>query len=145
MAAAGASRRTTESEDRSTEASHASKASADGAYPEASAALHTGWLTKKAPGMLAKAQHRFFVLYGPPAREIHYFEDAHNYKAAGSKGHKGAIALAGVKPADVQRLKPGSSEYSFVIVTPQRRWQLKAETEAAFEGWRDAMLPVLGA
>ena len=101
--------------------------------------VHAGWLTKKGEGIMAKSQQRWFVLYR--TGEVHYFES----EFIGAKGHKGVIVLADVKPHQIVRLKPGTSDFSFSIITPKRKWQLKASSQADHDAWRAALLQVLGA
>ena len=109
------------------------------AIPDEALMVHAGWLTKKGEGIMAKSQQRWFVLYR--TGEVHYFES----EFIGAKGHKGVIVLADVKPHQIVRLKPGTSDFSFSIITPKRKWQLKASSQADHDAWRAALLQVLGA
>ena len=100
--------------------------------------LHAGYLTKKGESMLASSQTRYFVLY--KNKEIHYFEG----EALNIKGHKGFIQLEGVRHSDIVRTKPGTSDYSFTINTPKRKWQLKAPSKPDFDGWNETLKDFLG-
>ena len=91
---------------------------------------------------MAKQQQRWFVLYR--TGEIHYFEKqwlpAEGMVDVASKGHKGVISLAGVKSTDVARSKPTSTtDFSFAIVTPKRKWVLTAASQNQFDEWYTAI------
>jgi len=107
--------------------------------PDESLRVHAGWLVKKGEGLMAKSQQRWFVLYRNA--EVHYFDS----DSMGVKNHKGVVVLAGVKPQHITRVKPGSTDYSFTIATPKRKWQLKAADQATFDVWNNALLSIVGA
>ena len=107
--------------------------------PEEGLKVHEGWLTKKGEGIMAKSQLRWFALYRNA--EMHYFDN----EAMGIKNHKGVVVLAGVKPHHISRLKPGTYDYSFSIVTPKRKWQLKTASQTEYDAWHSALMRIVGA
>jgi len=110
-----------------------------GKIPDDALRVHAGWLTKKGEGMMAKSQQRWFVLYRNA--EVHYFDS----EVMTPKGHKGLINLADVRPQHIARSKPGSTDFSFSIATPKRKWQLKAASNADYEAWERALVSIVGA
>ena len=100
--------------------------------------VHAGMMSKKGEGLMAKWQQRWFVLYS--SGQLQYFSSESEDDAS----LKGTISLEGVKPANVMRLKPGGSDYSFAIQTPKRKWVLNAGTGATFDEWHAKLLQVIG-
>ena len=57
---------------------------------------------------------------------------------------KGRIELSGLKRANIQRSKVKSTtDYSFTIKTPNRKWQLNPGTEKAFDTWEEKIISVM--
>jgi len=104
--------------------------------------VHAGTMAKKGEGMMAKWQQRWFVLFGSGQLpgQLQYFSSESEDEAS----LKGTISLAGVKPSDVVRLKPGSSDYSFAIQTAKRKWVLNPGTGATYDEWHAKIMTVLG-
>ena len=130
-------------------ASTATDGGAASSLPEISLAVHSGWLTKKGGGIMAKSQQRWCVLYR--TGEVHYFEkqwsgEAQLAEVIRSKGYKGCIQLQSVTASDVVRAKPSStSDFTFYINTPKRKWVLTAPNEKVYEEWRKQILSLAGA
>ena len=97
--------------------------------PDAGLKMHAGWLTKKGEGIMAKSQQRWFALYRNG--ECHYFDN----DQPSLKSHKGLIVLRGVPFSAIQRVKPGTNDYSFTITTPKRKWHLRATSKPDWDGW----------
>ena len=54
------------------------------------------------------------------------------------------IVVAGLAPSDFARVHADSiTDYSFVLTTPKRRWQLKPASKPDYDGWDDALTKVL--
>ena len=102
--------------------------------PSQAATLHSGWMSKKGEGMLAKSQSRWFVLLDD--KNMHYFEDED------CTSHKGVVQLQSLTKGDFKRVKPKSSDYSFQLATPGRKWVLNPGTEAAYETWEQKLLDI---
>ena len=102
--------------------------------PEGAATIHSGWMSKKGEGMLAKWQQRWFVLLDN--KDMHYFEDEE------CASHKGVVQMQSLKKGDIKRNKSGSSDYSFTIATPGRKWALNPGTEAAYDEWEKQLLGI---
>jgi hypothetical protein len=102
--------------------------------PKGAATIHSGWMSKKGEGMLAKWQQRWFVLLDN--KDMHYFEDEE------CASHKGVVQMQSLKKGDIKRNKSGSSDYSFTIVTPGRKWALNPGTEAAYDEWEKQLLGI---
>ena len=85
-----------------------------------------------------RLQQRWFVLYRNA--EVHYFDS----DTLTPKAHKGVIVLADVKPQHIARTKPGSTDFSFSIATPKRKWQLKAANQADYDTWERKLLEIIG-
>ena len=119
-----------------------------GPLPDASMAVHAGWLLKKGEGLMAKSQQRWFVIYR--TGEMHYFErqwstEAQLEQVLAAKGHKGLISLAGVRAADIARTKPSSpTDFTFCIATPKRKWMLTASSQGQFDAWHKNIVSLLG-
>ena len=115
--------------------------------PDAALAVHSGWLIKKGEGLMASSQKRWFVVYR--TGEIHYFDREWSTPEAlsqilATRGHKGVVALAGVKPSDISRNKPTSNtDFTFFIATPKRKWVLTAQSTLQYEEWQKAITSVL--
>jgi len=115
--------------------------------PDAALAVHSGWLTKKGEGLMAKSQQRWFVAFRNG--ELHYFDKEWTTEdglaeVVSAKGHKGVISLVGVKTADVARTKPTSTtDFTFAISTPKRKWMLIAASLSQFDEWHKAITSLL--
>jgi len=98
------------------------------------AEIHSGFMTKKGEGLVAKWQERWFVLYA---------DGGLTYAESQSAPAKGKIELAGLKRQDIQRShKKSTSDYSFSIKTPGRKWLLNPGTEKAFDVWEEKIISV---
>ena len=102
--------------------------------PKGAATIHSGWMSKKGEGMLAKWQQRWFVLLDN--KDMHYFEDEE------CVSHKGVVQMQSLKKGDIKRNKSGSSDYSFTIQTLGRKWALNPGTEAAYDEWEKQLLGI---
>jgi len=106
--------------------------------PDASLAIHSGWLLKKGEGFMAQSRYRWFVLYR--TGDVYYFKTPNQDLV-----HcKGVISLSGVKSSDVARSGTTStSGYHLAISTPRRKWVLTAASITQLEGWRGALSGLL--
>ena len=109
--------------------------------------VHSGWLTKKAEGLMASSHKRWFVIYR--TGELHYFDKEWTTmesltQVVNAKGHKGSFGLAGVKPSDVARTKPSSaSDFTFQIITPKRKWVLIPPSLNQYDEWHKHIVSLL--
>ena len=97
--------------------------------------IHSGFMTKRGEGVVAKWAERWFVLYD---------DGGLTYAESQNGAPKGKIELGGLKRQDLQRTKvKSSSDYSFSIKTPGRKWMLNPGTEKAFEAWEEKIISVM--
>ena len=97
--------------------------------------IHSGFMTKRGEGVVAKWAERWFVLYD---------DGGLTYAESQGGAPKGKIDLGGLKRQDLQRTKvKSSSDYSFSIKTPGRKWMLNPGTEKAFETWEEKIISVM--
>ena len=69
---------------------------------------------------------------------VEYFADA------GMQSLKGDFKLDGVTREQVTRDEPKSkSNFAFVIQTPNRKWQLKASSQADYDEWEKQIFSLL--
>ena len=101
-------------------------------------------MVKKGNTLVGKPQSRWFVLRrgSEGEGEIHYYDSEGEARQA----LRGTIGLAGVRPEDVCRLRPGStSDFAFTIATPKRKWVLNPGSQAGVDEWRKQIIGVLRA